>query len=160
MKITIRQAFQADLSQLLLLIEGFYRYFDYPYDPLVHRRLLADFLNSPQLGSLYLIEQDAQPVGYVALTFGFTFELKGRDAFVDELFILDKHRDQGVGRQALAAIGQEARRLGLVALHLQTESFNPDAKRLYESFGFRESERSTLTWLTTIEWMLRLGVGI
>lgn len=47
--------------------------------------------------------------------------------------------------QALLAIQQEARWQGLMAFHLQTESYNHQAKRLYEMLSFQDQQRSTLT---------------
>jgi len=37
--------------------------------------------------------------------------------------------------------------LGLKALHLQTENYNERAKALYESLGFEDFKRATLTYL-------------
>jgi GNAT superfamily N-acetyltransferase len=140
----------ADLDRLLPLMAQFYAHFGYPYQPDRHRAVVRGFLANPHLGLLYLIyahdQPDTDPAGYAALTFGFTFEFGGRDAFLDEFFIEESHRSTGLGRAVLAQLQAEAHRLSLVALHLQTEVYNPRAKRLYESVGFRDLNRNTLTW--------------
>lgn len=143
---TLLQATPAHLDQLMPLIEGFYTHFGYPYEATTHRALVDHFLNTPHLGSLWLIQHEGHNAGYLALTYGFTFEFLGRDAFVDELYITEPYRSRGLGRSALEQIQHLAPELGLVAIHLQTESYNGRAKRLYEQSGFRDLGRSTLTW--------------
>ncbi len=147
---TLRPATLADLDTLLLLMAQFYHHFGYPHNPARHRQVVSEFLTNPHLGIVYLIDRTDQPaeapIGYAALTFGFTFEFGGRDAFLDEFFIGEAHRSAGIGQAVLLQLQAEASRLGLVAVHLQTEAYNARAKRLYESVGFKDLERATLTW--------------
>ncbi len=143
----LRPATTADLPVLLPLMAEFYAHFQYAFDLTRHERVVRRFLGDPHLGSLWLIEWDAAPVGYVALPYGYTFEFGGRDGWVDELFVADAHRDRGLGGWALRELQRRAGDLGLVAIHLQTEHYNQRARKLYESLGFRNLERSTLTWL-------------
>ena len=80
-------------------------------------------------------------VGYAALCFGYSIEFRGRDAFVDELFIAEQARGKGLGSRVLELIRKEAARLGIVALHLEVARDNTRARRLYEKWGFRARER-------------------
>jgi ribosomal protein S18 acetylase RimI-like enzyme len=136
-----------DLDQFMPLMEGFYTHFGYPFERAEHRLVVENFLENPHLGSLWFIETEDERAGYLALTYGFTFEFLGRDAFVDELFVLEPFRNRGFGEAALKQIQVKAPELGLVAIHLQTESYNTRAKRLYEQVGFNDKGRATLTWL-------------
>ncbi|MCU0444634.1 MAG: GNAT family N-acetyltransferase [Microscillaceae bacterium] len=135
------------LNDLLPLIEKFYRHFDYPFDYEQHSRIVLDFLQNPHYGKIWLIKSENQFLGYIALTFGYTFEYGGKDAFVDEFFIAPEYRSQGIGKQALNEIQKLAKPLQLNALHLQTESYNTRAKELYQNVGFKDKNRSTLTWV-------------
>ncbi len=38
---------------------------------------------------------DGTAAGYAALTFGFSLEVGGRDAFIDELFLIEAARGKG-----------------------------------------------------------------
>lgn len=116
-------------------------------DELARHRAVGELLAKPHLGSIWLIGYVDQLIGYVALTYGFTFEWGGRDAFVDEFYLEPDYRNQGVGRQALSVIQQKTKELGLFALHLQTEAYNERARKLYEGAGFVDLHRNTLTWL-------------
>lgn len=147
MNSSLRLATLTDLPTLLPLMEQFYGHFQYAFERENHERIVARFLGEPHLGSIWLIGFDDENVGYVALPYSYTFEFGGRDAWVDELFVAETHRNLGLGGWALTELQRRAPDLGLVAIHLQTEHYNERAKKLYESLGFRNLQRSTLTWL-------------
>ncbi len=56
--------------------------------------------------------------------------------YVDALATAPEFRRQGVARALLGAAADEARRLGLIRVCLETEVANAPARRLYESAGF------------------------
>lgn len=92
-------------------------------------------------GRIWLIRSGGKPVGYVALCFGYSIEFRGRDAFIDELFIEPRARGCGIGSTALRLVVEEARALGIVALHLEVARDNERAKELYRKWGFRAREQ-------------------
>lgn len=147
MPLTLRPVAPAELPTLLPLMAAFYQHFGYAHDPATQQALAATFVAHPAWGTLYLLDDAGQAVGYVALTYGFTFERGGRYALIDELYVADSARSQGVGRAALLLLQQQARTSGLVALYLQTEPHNARAQRLYESIGFADDGRRNLAWL-------------
>ncbi|GAB3272216.1 hypothetical protein GCM10027347_43770 [Larkinella harenae] len=136
----------ADADAFLSMMETFCHHFNYPFDRPLRQQLIHDVLANPQLGSLWLVEAEAQPVGYAVLTYGFAFEFGGKTALVDELFITESHRGAGRGRQVLLRLQQVVNELGISTLLLQTEKYNTRAKQLYESLGFVDQDRSTLMW--------------
>jgi ribosomal protein S18 acetylase RimI-like enzyme len=146
MNVTLQAATSADLARLLPLMTEFYHYFDYPFDAPAHQTMVAGFLANPQLGSIWLIGYDGQDAGYLALTYGFIFEFGGRESRVDELYIREAYRSAGLGRFALEQIQQIAPQLGLKTVTMQVEKYNDRARKLYESLGFVDLERATLTW--------------
>ncbi len=83
-------------------------------------------------------------VGYVALTFGFSMEFGGRDAFIDDLYVVDSHRAQGIGRALIAACENTCKEAGVRALHLAVRPSNPAAS-LYRRLGFREQEHRLMS---------------
>lgn len=93
------------------------------------------------LGRVWLILISGKVVGYAILCFGYSIELGGRDAFIDELFIAEEFRGQGIGRQALEFIACQAASLDIAALHLEVARTNDKAKRLYLKAGFSSRER-------------------
>jgi GNAT superfamily N-acetyltransferase len=82
------------------------------------------------------------------LACGFSLEYRGRDAFVDELYVRPDRRDRGIGSRILDAMEAECRRRGIVALHLEVDHDNPDGRRLYLRRGFADHARHLMTkWL-------------
>lgn len=100
------------------------------------REMLAD----PELGVVFVIQDDAVVVGYAFLSYSFDLEFAGREAWLTELFIDDAVRGRGAGTFALAAIEPELRARGVHAYHLQVRADNP-ALRLYERAGFARVPR-------------------
>jgi ribosomal protein S18 acetylase RimI-like enzyme len=144
-EVALAPAGSADLDELLALLERFNRSQGYTYDPATARHALGELLARTELGRVYRIVQGGVSVGYAALTFGWSLEWGGRDAFVDEIFVEEETRGRGVGRAALRALAAEAERLGVRALHLEVESANQAARALYRSEGFAGNERRILT---------------
>src|SRR5687767_1841658 len=109
-------------------------------------RMLID---DPALGALFVTCDEATVVGYVAVALGFSFEYRGREAFVDELFIAESHRGRGLGREALEVAEAYCREAGVNALHLEVEGHRENALELYRRWGFKSFDRYLMTkWLT------------
>lgn len=134
-----------DITDILAMMDRFYQIDGYYFDSELTQKNLRNFLLDPGLGRLWIVTLGDLKVGYVVLTFGFSFEYKGRDGFIDELFIHEDHRYHGLGKKALDFVINEARQLGLQAIHLEVEEHNQTGKKLYLSRGFRSKGRILLT---------------
>ncbi|MFN8454660.1 MAG: GNAT family N-acetyltransferase [Anaerolineae bacterium] len=87
-------------------------------------------------------------MGYMVLTLGYSLSYGGRDAFVDEIFIRESRRGQGISRQAFAFMEAWGRQHGLKALHLEVERANHRARAVYQALGFEAQEQYLMTcWL-------------
>lgn len=105
------------------------------------RAAVAPLLADDRLGSVWAISEDQRWIGYVALTWGYSIEMRGRDAFVDELFIREPHRGRGTGTRVLEEIKAHAAALGVTALHLEVDRGNSVARRFYAELGFESRDR-------------------
>ncbi len=92
----------------------------------------------------WLLEFESQVAGYVVLTFGFSLEYGGLDAYVDELFVKPEFRGRGFASQALGFLTLECQKLNVVALHLEVGADNHTAKSLYAKMGFKSTARELL----------------
>lgn len=92
-------------------------------------------------GRVWLIEMKGEAIGYIALCFGYSIEFGGRDAFVDEFYIVEEARGRGIGRAVLEAVKVAAVSFGVRVLHLEVARENHEAKRLYSNAGFASRER-------------------
>jgi diamine N-acetyltransferase len=149
MKINFRVATISDVEMLLRFMREFNQIDDYGFAESTARPALEKFINDASLGYLWLIEGEDKAIGYVAVTFGYSFEFHGRDAFVDELFLEANYRGQGIGNQTMQFIEERCREFGVKALHLEVERTNSAALALYRKFGFKDHDRYLLTrWIS------------
>jgi ribosomal protein S18 acetylase RimI-like enzyme len=120
----------------------------YFFDEPVVREVLRRFLATPELGQAWVFFDGEIPVGYIVLTFGYSFEYHGRDSFVDELYIEPQYRRQGIGRRAMEFLEERARDLGVNAIHLEVDQGNDPAAELYRRAGYNDHSRFLMTkWL-------------
>ena len=112
------------------------------------RRAFEKFLADSELGQAWLLWLGKKLVGYVILTLGYSFEFRGRDAFIDELYIEPEFRRTGLGRRAMEFVEEKARVFGVNALHLEVDRGNDAALELYRRAGYADQGRYLMTkWL-------------
>ena len=134
-----------DTETLITFIREYYAYDKHPFDEAALRPALDAIVREPAFGRVWLIQDGDLAIGYVVLTLGYSLEYLGRDAFVDELYVRESHRGQGVGARALAFVEDVCRQLGVRALHLEVERENTRAYYLYSKSGFRDQQRYLMT---------------
>ncbi|HEX4871448.1 MAG TPA: GNAT family N-acetyltransferase [Nevskiaceae bacterium] len=139
----LRLAQAADLPRLAAYVAAFHALEGLPAGG-PSLAVLQPLLGESPHGRLWLIELDEAPAGYLAITFGYSIEFGGRDAFIDELFLLPEHRGRGLGRAVLEQLRRAAAALGLRALHLEVARGNERAQRLYHEAGYRPRPQFTL----------------
>ena len=133
-----------DIPAVIAMMEEFYAIDDYPIDPAVSRDLMLEFLENESLGKGWLILADGEVAGYVILTFVFSFEYKGRIAFLDELFLSPKARGKGLGKQTLDFIEEQAKLYSVKIIYLEIESHNSIAQKLYLSKNYTIHNRGLM----------------
>jgi len=145
MSATFKVASSSDTELLLALMREFNEHERIEFVEQDVRRALAQILSDESLGRVWLIESGSERAGYFILTLGFSLEFKGRDAFVDELYLRAEFRGRGFGQRALEVAEADCRELGVRALHLEVEHGNATAHELYRRFGFKEHDRHLMT---------------
>jgi diamine N-acetyltransferase len=119
-----------------------------PFDEHRRRTIFDHFVRDPTYGRAWLILDNGQHVGYVILTVSFSFEYRGCDAYIDELYIAEEHRGRGIGRRAMDFVELAARDLGVNAMHLEVSPSNAAALELYRRAGYIDHGRHLMTkWL-------------
>ncbi len=102
---------------------------------------IARILEGEPMARCWIVRRDATPVGYLVLTLGYSVEYGGRDGFIDDLYLVEEARGQGLGRKLLDFAIEQARALGIGTLHLEVDPENDSADRLYRRRGFSETGR-------------------
>ncbi len=95
-------------------------------------------------GAIYLAGPARAPVGYVALTFGWSLEFGGMDGFVDEIYIRPGVRGRGIGTEILHGLPGQLAQFGLKAVHLEVERSKEKTRALYQKMGFEAREQYVL----------------
>jgi ribosomal protein S18 acetylase RimI-like enzyme len=137
----VRRATIADLPQLLALQAAYYREDGYAHEPEEARNAWTALLDDASLGEVHVAEGPTGVVGYVVITFGYSLEYRGRDAFVDELFVAEPFRGRGLGRSALEVAEAACREAGARAVHLEVEPDKDQTIELYRRRGFVDKKR-------------------
>jgi GNAT superfamily N-acetyltransferase len=145
------EAFEAgtnDTPELLVLMRSFYAEEEYPFDEARTERALRAMLADPFYGVAWVFRLDGRAVGYLVVTHGYSLEFGGRDAFVDEVYMIPEIRGRGFGAQALRIAEEHCRHNQIGALHLEVERENLRARALYERSGYKAHDRYLMTrWL-------------
>lgn len=145
--ITFKPLESADIETIVPMMQDFYAIDNYPIDVAISKALFLEFLENEHLGRAWLIYFDNEVVGYIILTFIFSFEYKGTIAFLDELYLSEKARGKGIGKAAVDFIQSEARKLSLKIIYLEVEGHNQNAQQLYLSKDFTVHNRKLMKFI-------------
>ncbi|WP_425053681.1 N-acetyltransferase family protein [Psychromarinibacter sp. S121] len=147
MSAKLHLAGEDDLDRLLPLVAAYHAFEGIEQDDATRRAALAPLLAGSPLGAVWLIGLRRAPVGYIALSFGWSIEFGGMDGIIDEFFIRENVRGRGMGTEVLMALMPQLAHAGLKALHLEANPANEPALRLYQRRGFKVRDGyHFLTW--------------
>lgn len=136
-----------DLPALQTMMQAFYALDGLEYTSAVEGAL-TELLERPEAGQIWLVEQAGQGVGYAVATFWFSLEFRGLTAFLDEIYLIESVRHQGLGGEIIDAIADYCRQRGARSLRLEVEHENTRAQRAYAKAGFFTHARHLMTrWL-------------
>jgi GNAT superfamily N-acetyltransferase len=141
----MRSATAEDIPLLAAFMTEFYSEAGTPLDSSRAGAAFAALLADERLGHVWLIQAGQKDVGYAVVTFSYSMEFGGPNAFVDDLFIQAPFRGAGLGAAALQKVRASCVERGVRALHLETGRDNAAAHALYRRAGFKVTDRQLLT---------------
>ncbi|RYZ78496.1 MAG: GNAT family N-acetyltransferase [Proteobacteria bacterium] len=135
-------------ADLYPLMECYYVDDHLEYDDAFAKKAVTELVASPGLGRIdFLVDDTTQKrIGYVVIAYGFSFEFGGREAFVDEVFVSQEYRGQGLGSSLIRHAIEHSKSIGIQGVRLETTPTNAGALRLYERLGFKNLGRSLLAY--------------
>jgi GNAT superfamily N-acetyltransferase len=137
------------LEQLLPLIGDYQRFYEVEeVDEERNRAFFARFLAPSEDGMLLAAWHHEELAGYACLYWHFTSLVPAETVLMNDLYVVERFRSQGVGRALIEASAAVARERGAHRLEWATQPSNLTAQRLYDSTGAERSE-----W---VEYELRL----
>ncbi|MEI2688399.1 MAG: GNAT family N-acetyltransferase [Anaerolineae bacterium] len=122
-----------DLPTLRSMMPGVYAYEGDMPDVDGWAAAAVELIQQPGLGRFWMIHLNGQVIGYMAATYGFSLEFHGQGIVVDELFVAEAYRSQGIGRQAIEFLEEFACSQGLHSLTLDVDIANVRGQQFYQA---------------------------
>ncbi len=141
----IRAATRADIDELLVLQAGYYREDGYEYHQAEARTAWEVLLTDTTVGRVWVAALPTALIGYVVVTFGFSLEYRGRDACLDELYVVPEWRRRRLGSSLHATAETGCIEAGVNEVHLEVEPNKQATVEMYRRRGFRRNGRVSMS---------------
>ncbi|HEX7278501.1 MAG TPA: GNAT family N-acetyltransferase [Solirubrobacterales bacterium] len=133
-----------EFEELLPLIAAYQRFYEAEeISDNRNRGFFRRFLAPSEDGLLLGAHSEGRLIGYACLYWHFSSTQATETVLMNDLFVDESARGQGVGRALIEATAEVARERGAPSVEWSTAPDNHTAQRLYDSTGAERSE-----WLT------------
>lgn len=136
-----------DLEKLMPLVMGFHTEMGFGTEETALERAIIPLLEGSPYGAIYLMGPARAPMGYVVLTFSWSLEFGGMDAFIDEIYLRPAVRGRGIALETLHSLRKTMKSAGVMALHLEVDRNDETAQKLYRRARFELREQYSLMTL-------------
>jgi len=133
----IRRATDADIARVAPLFDAYRSFYGQPPDIARADAFLRERLARGE-SALLLAERDGEALGFTQIYPLFSSVRTARLWLLNDLFVADSARRQGVARGLLDAAAAFAREQGAAGLMLETGRDNHPARALYRAAGWNE----------------------
>ncbi len=138
--ITVRQAVLSDLEALVSLFDGYRQFYGCESDVRAATEFLSARFDHGE-SILFIAFKDNTPVGFTQLYPSFSSVSLARTFILNDLFVHEHARRNGVASRLLTAAAEFASTLGAVRVSLSTTITNETAQALYQSVGWKRDEQ-------------------
>jgi len=140
-EIEIAPISEEQFEELLPLIAAYQRFYEVAeIDEERNRTFFHRFLAPSEDGLLLGARHDGRLVGYACLYWHFSSLEAVESVLMNDLFVSEEARGEGVGRALIEASAEVARKRGAPFVEWSTAPDNHTAQRLYDSTGAERSE--------------------
>lgn len=136
----VRQATLLDLEQLSTLFDRYRQFYGRASDVAAAREFLLARFTSKE-STLLIAHEDERPVGFTQLYPSFSSVSLARIFILNDLFVSEQARRNGVASALMSAAVKFASTLGAVRLSLSTAITNDAAQALYHSAGWKRDDQ-------------------
>ncbi len=137
MNIIFRKFTEKDSDLFFSMVKKFYAppaVLHFPSDEVMMSSFYAA-LKIPELVKGYMFECDGSPAGYAIVSMKFETEVGGMAAWIEELFVEEEFRNNGIGRNFFSFLAEEEKG-NIKRIRLEVGDDNDGAKKLYKNLGF------------------------
>lgn len=145
MRVNYRQFKPADHETVAEFVKQLYA-IDPHGKPMTEEKIKRTFevlSKDPTRGTIIVIEHGDEIIGYAILINFWSNEFGGNIVNVDELYIKEEFRSQGIGTEFIKHVA-DTKFSNAVALQLEVTPDNDRAYKLYEKLGFKKHENDML----------------
>jgi GNAT superfamily N-acetyltransferase len=137
-KIAVRKARRADAKAIVDLIVGLAQFERLePPDSSAKRRLAKDIFEK-KLAKVLIASIGRKPVGYALYFYTYSSFTARPTLYLEDIFVREQHRQEGVGRVLFINCVREATRHGCGRMEWQVLTWNVKAMRFYSKLGARK----------------------
>ncbi|WP_244512583.1 GNAT family N-acetyltransferase [Roseovarius nanhaiticus] len=126
-----------DIDRILPLIAAFHTEAGIALDEAMRRKAVEPLLAGSPHGAIYIAGPVRAPIGYAAISFGWSLEYGGLDGILDEIYIRPGVRGRGIGTEILSSLPRALAGAGLRTIHLEVARDDAKTRAFYEKMHFR-----------------------
>ncbi len=141
---TIRPAVRADAEAIAELANELNRFHKNPDDLYSAKLIEAEAFDGTPLISVLVAEREGALVGYAFFQDVFNAESALRGVWLDDLYVREPARRQGIGQDLIAAVARETLARGGRALWWSVFRDNRDARAFYAKLGARDNDANVV----------------
>ncbi|MEJ2762944.1 GNAT family N-acetyltransferase [Photobacterium sp. MCCC 1A19761] len=132
----IVKASRAEIVQVSALFDGYRQFYEQAPDLDAATTFIEARLEHQDSVIFLALADDGEPLGFVQLYPSFSSVAMKSMWYLNDLFVADSARGQGVARALLKHVESFAKETGALTVKLATAVSNVKAKALYESEGY------------------------
>lgn len=137
-RIVVRKGRKSDAEQLIGLLVALARFERLePPTQAARRRIVDDVFNRKRV-NLFVASQGDELVGYALYFYSYSSFLAKQTLYLEDLFVLEEHRKEGVGFALFRRCVDEAVTRGCGRMEWSVLTWNEKALRFYEKLGARK----------------------
>jgi GNAT superfamily N-acetyltransferase len=139
--VAISQVTSQNIDDFLNLIDQLAQYEHLPApNPEAKTRLRQDCLSVNPKFHAYLAKLDGKPAGYIVYFFTYSSFLASPTLFLEDIFVLEEYRRQGVGKAFFEFIKEVAKQECCGRIEFNVLKWNTSAQEFYEQTGAKRLE--------------------
>src|SRR5688572_22747281 len=138
--LAVRQAVFDDLDVLSTLFDRYRQFYKRESDVPAATAFLTERFNHGE-SVVFLAECEGRAVGFTQLYPSFSSTAMARVYILNDLYVEESARRQGVGAKLLEAATRYARAMGAVRVSLNTDTQNSVAQATYEAEGWERDQQ-------------------
>ncbi|MEL6588505.1 MAG: GNAT family N-acetyltransferase [Bacteroidota bacterium] len=150
MQFSIKAAGMADLPELVPLFNAYRVFYEQPSDLASAERFLRARFEGEESKVFIAVNDQAKGLGFVQLYPSFSSVSMRRVWILNDLFVADYARKQGVGEALMERARQLAVETEARGLQLETGKNNLPAQSLYEKLHYVKNEDYFVYYLSTL----------